>query len=1079
MIFIIDEGALRMKKLMRLVALICLISTIFIGCGGEIKDPMELQEAVREKESLKEQEEEEDKEAAENKDAAENKETEKGKEDNEEQIVKSADEEMNTKDPFKYSYLEEIEKDERFIRKITLPTAFKFQDFGGCSYVPRGERLVNRNNIVWFLDINHENKTINRLAFGENQKGSSTTYQLKKEDVVFDVKTASYDTFFYLTSGDYYKIKRFNFYEDEDKEIECNSIMPKQFLFDTFEGAVFHGIDSETSMNVIFFEESFYNKPYPPIIYLGNSYKFINAFMTADKDKIASFCLDEERSHLIYQMHSLDGTLVYSANYFFDKEVSITAINIKNINQYYVFFNKNGHSYVEEITNNQLSNRPTKIVEENKKITDVIYKNNLYTIKFEDNDNYYINVYNRDLEKLNTYLIKKSDNVSLGDIRLISYKEQLDTIGYILTEDNISYFIQSKLLNAKECYMYNSDDFFNIFTNDRYIKLRNIRQNFYGEVDYMVNPVNGDVYLTEGIYSTIRYVGNIDFKDYNDEYEATKIYKYPGDYYEIYNDNRLILKDQIIGDKEIIDAYSRLKDNYEISNIYYTDNDSLYFVDQNSLYSFKLDNGVEKIYELDKQILQTNNIQLFVKGDYVTFFNDEDVYLYSIEDRVLDEINVYPKIVNDKTLVINDGELVFEQRSNQNHEHRTDEKYYLDMKEKAFVNYRAKDIDYTNQHGFFIDNKFYPYDEEEQDDDFFLIETYKKEQRYAKFRTENKTFIAGNALSTNDKLYLTDYKTGNLYQKVDNDFIKLNNENIRSFDIDDNLLAYSGFYNNYALYLSDIGCTTKKKIYDQEVENIIIDDQFIYFLNMRNQGLYRYNMETDSVMKITEDDQIYKFQINKEYIVFYNGDTIKICDKQTLQVIGELHEVCGEFICNDDILIYHTNGFAIAKYTFNTSKISFNSFAGPSCWFEGIDNNILYYTENVEAYWARLKTINIEQDDTNYESDDYVIVKPITDDIILLCYDPFINYFEPFGHNPYNYSILDKINNKFVQLALYSYEGVYFLNDKLYYWVSNDNNYEERILYSYNIVTGEVVKEKDFNKDEAKCIIDDTPDIQP
>jgi len=173
-----------------------------------------------------------------------------------------------------------------------------------------------------------------------------------------------------------------------------------------------------------------------------------------------------------------------------------------------------------------------------------------------------------------------------------------------------------------------------------------------------------------------------------------------------------------------------------------------------------------------------------------------------------------------------------------------------------------------------------------------------------------------------DNEYFTELETNYLYMVSENENILVTKENVRTYDIHNNLFVYSCFLPKGQLILKDLETKSIEVIYENPVEYINIMDDNIYFLDALDNNLYSYDLKTKKIIPLTDTENIESVQYLEGYIVYEKEGSCYIADDESFETI-ESFEGEVKFIDREKRKMMFENRVLKFSYDFEKNTITF------------------------------------------------------------------------------------------------------------------------------------------------------------
>jgi hypothetical protein len=403
------------------------------------------------------------------------------------------------------------------------------------------------------------------------------------------------------------------------------------------------------------------------------------------------------------------------------------------------------------------------------------------------------------------------------------------------------------------------------------------------------------------------------------------------------NEDNIILLDL---EDEVVQMYENKIDLNNLSELnLYLQGNNMYIYNNKFFYTY--DN--ESRTWIESTLMEDYNYKLFVKSDHVFVYSYNHLYQLDSSSRLLHMVELPEKLKNYYTRGFgfhNEYDEFFFGN------------YYYDINSNQFI--LQSHIEKKPFNGI-IDDKYYNYDKGD-------IELYSDINEVILYKTSYIPYIIGEQTiniidykKIDETEYFIEYDSNNLYVLEDKAVKKLNDKNIRIFDINNKYLLYSGFYPNDYLIVYDIEKQTEEIIFDKPVEDIYLVNDEVYFLSLTDKDLYKYNLASNETIKLTQDEKINKFYIVDNKIVFESNGEIVITDLSDLtnvkSIQGEIvsiRENNNELICTNDIIVfgYQVESELYQIYQYDNSLCTLEAVLGDKMLFyEGCS----FYTENIEV----------------------------------------------------------------------------------------------------------------------------------
>lgn len=401
---------------------------------------------------------------------------------------------------------------------------------------------------------------------------------------------------------------------------------------------------------------------------------------------------------------------------------------------------------------------------------------------------------------------------------------------------------------------------------------------------------------------------------------------------EVYFDrknNEVLIRDSIslytLGkgkDKNIIcDNYNELELVGDIS--IYKNGSIIFIYDSNTFYSY--DESTNML--IRSEIHTDSNMDVFNNNGEIVLYADNQVYHYDVNTHKLIRIPLPEISHKDCIYKVETGKLIMND-------------YYYDSSSKSFV--KDKSIQPKIFEGV-IDGKYYSHVlGNELGNDSFDIVLYATP--FVHYDLNGQEIKLVDYKIKDGTPYIIEYETNYLYKIKDGNIVKVLGNSIEEYDISNKYLVYNSNDSNDQLHLYYIDDDYEEIICDDSVDDIYIDETNIYYCNLNDNNLYRYNIKSKEHIKLTETGSIYNVHYLKDRIIYSYENRIYLMNKGNFEIddifegnISLVNEKDNEIVydCSDTTLIYNMTTKKNEVISYDSSYYSFSGFFG--------DKAVVYY----------------------------------------------------------------------------------------------------------------------------------------
>jgi hypothetical protein len=665
-----------------------------------------------------------------------------------------------------------------------------------------------------------------------------------------------------------------------------------------------------------------------------------------------------EGNQLRFMVINDNCTLKFSIDYHFDEDSEYKDMIINTYNSYYVYFNKLNHhkSYFINLDLNK------KIIQGNYQmpftIEEVLYSDNTYIFDtLDENKNKNLFVCDRKymiIDQINfeSNVMSKFSNIELNNTHDIN---KTPFITAIVNCNKESFLIKIDIkYNGKNKKLINIDNQIdidesrhlnNIITTynedgkkssvvlsnfDKFVKIKMIENAPYFIMD---NELYSN---SNGLITKVKHLEEV--------YEQLVAIKIGDNCYAFFEDDKFVFTSSLNDDYDVEKFYNRiLTESKKPKQVCIDDSTNEAVIeDENSIYTLSYSKGKDILTSNIKKLGLKNDIKLYKKGAFIFVYDEYNFYSYDNVSHILVQstfkssipiIGVFHKdshavIYYSQQLYLHDNEshllreIKVPQDSNSPYIREYDGKLMCDDYYYDFESYEFKLIGLIEPKKFtgVINNKYYypMYSIEMVNvvpEEVILYAT-----PFIRYNVGEKDIEIVDYQEKNGIEYILEYETNHLYKVDSNQLIEIYDKEIREYDISNEYLAFTSYMPNEKLYLYDYKEDDEIMIVDNPVDHIYMDGEQIYYQNLIDNNIWRYDIEKQETFKVTNSNKILNVFYSAKHIIYQEKNDFIIMTKDDLSIIDSVEGNIMIFDKNNNQIYYNGKSVLTLIYNIDTKK---------------------------------------------------------------------------------------------------------------------------------------------------------------